>query len=413
MIRNQLRKFRKQLTSGGEDEPLNKLSIVVIILLDLFVLNLLFYGLSDHTKQLTSPDEYLPRTAREVFIDGSWSPSARMAKLEPLVLSDWKQYRYQSESLFDQDKLERMNPLCRDFYERIGALSKKESIHAWFVERERLADERNKLINSQDKTKRAYDTQLFETIAGKTDAPEGAIAARSDNQTRQIEKLTRRVAEIEQQIDADADVQALWILAAPENEKRAQVIADFRRFDHWYPVKELGWQLVFLLLIFFIFLAWNRRSAKHERWLQILISSHLLVICFLPILFKIIELVVDLIPNHFFRNLFKLLKSLHLIAVWHYLVIIGAGAIGLLLVFLIQKKVFSRERTMQKRLSRGACIQCGKKIPTGAASCPYCGTGQMMPCGSCEIPTPSAGAFCIHCGAALAKLDALAKMSQG
>jgi RNA polymerase subunit RPABC4/transcription elongation factor Spt4 len=68
---------------------------------------------------------------------------------------------------------------------------------------------------------------------------------------------------------------------------------------------------------------------------------------------------------------------------------------------------------MQKRLSRGACIQCGKKIPTGAASCPYCGTGQMMQCGSCEIPTPSAGAFCIHCGAALAKLDALAKMSQG
>jgi len=42
--------LRRRLTTGGEeDEPLNKLSIAIIILLDLFVLNLLFYGLADHT----------------------------------------------------------------------------------------------------------------------------------------------------------------------------------------------------------------------------------------------------------------------------------------------------------------------------------------------------------------------------
>ena len=37
----------------GNEEPLNKLSLAVIILLDIFVLSLLFAGLDDHSGQLT------------------------------------------------------------------------------------------------------------------------------------------------------------------------------------------------------------------------------------------------------------------------------------------------------------------------------------------------------------------------
>jgi len=296
-----------------------------------------------------------------------------------------------------------MHPLCREFYEKIKSLSEDTKLHELFIQRERHVEERGKLIRSQDKTKRAYDTQLLESIAGKTDSSDGAIATRSDNLTTRIERLTNRVSEIEKQINAHNGVRELWAMVAPENEKRAQVIDDFRRYDRWYPLKELAWQLVFLLPILLIFLAWSRRSAKRDNRIQTLVSSHLLVVSFLPILFKIIEVVVDLIPNHFFKNLFNILKSLRLIAVWHYLVIIGAGAVGLFLVFLIQKKIFSKQRMMQKRLARGGCCRCGRKLPAGASTCPYCGTQQMTPCGTCQKPTPVAGSFCIHCGAVVSE----------
>lgn len=396
--------LRRRLTTGSEeDEPLNKLSIAIIILLDLFVLNLLFYGLADHTKQITSPDEYMPYVARQAFIDEMWTPATRLNNLQTLILSDRKNYRYRDDSIFEEGRLKQMHPLCREFYERIKTLSEDKGLYERFVERERYAQELGKLIENQDKTKRAYDTQLLESIAGKAESTGSAIATRSGNLTAQIEQLTTRIAEIEKQINAHAGVRGLWAMVAPENEKRVQVINDFRRYDRWYPLKEFAWQLVFLLPILLIFLAWSRWSARRDKWIQTLVSSHLLVVSFLPILFKLIEVVVDLIPNHFFKNLFNILKSLRLIAIWHYLVIVGAVAVGLLLVFLIQKKIFSKQRTMQKRLARGACRRCGKKLPTGASTCPYCGIQQLTPCGICQKPTPVAGSFCIHCGATVSE----------
>lgn len=132
--------------------------------------------------------------------------------------------------------------------------------------------------------------------------------------------------------------------------------------------------------------------------IQSLIASHLLVVAFIPILIKLIKLVVDLIPDHFFNALFRILRSLHLLAIWHYLVILGAVALGLFLVYFIQKKVFNREKLIQKRLSKGACIQCGKKLTAGASACAFCGTNLFAACAACNQPTPVGGIHCIHCG---------------
>jgi len=405
MIIKKLSLFKDRLTTVGSEEPLNKLSLAVIILLDIFVLNILFIGLSEHTKQITSPAEYMPHIAREIFIDQTWSPPVRLSKLQPLVLSDRNNYSYNQESVFDEASLKKMHPLCRDFYEKTKTLSQDKALRTLFVEREQKTSERSRVESSQNNAKKAYDTALLESIANKDSANTQSIATRSKNLTGQIEELTGEISTIDRTINAHPGIQEVWEIVSPGNQDRQAVVNDYRHFEKWYSVRELGWQLLFMLPIFGLFYAWSAHSVKRDNRIQTLFASHMLVIASLPIILKVIELVIDLIPNYFFKNLFKFLKSLHLMALWHYVVIIGSISLGLFLVFLIQKKVFNKQKMMQKRLMNGACIRCSKKLPTGASICPFCGTKQLEVCNHCHEKTPIGGAYCIHCGTVRAQAD--------
>lgn len=399
MFKKHLSRFKCRLTTFGDAEPLNKLSLAVIILLDIFILSIVFEGLDDHTRQLTSPDEYMPHAARAIFIDQTWSPSERMDNLQTIVLTDRKHYSYNSVSLFEKEKLERMHPLYRAFSEKTKALTQDAALQKRFIQREQKIRERNKLTQSQRKTKQAYDTQLLEKIARvESSDPALALASRSKNLTKKIDQLTREINQIEREIDPHPGVQEIWAMTAPDSQIRQKMVTDFRRYEYQYKFKEFGWQLLFLIPLFGVFYIWSTKSSKKSARIQSLISSHMLVIASIPILLKLIELVVDLIPKHFFKALFKILKNLHLIAVWHYLVIFAAVLIGILLIVLIQKKVFNREKIMQKRLSKGDCSHCGKHLPHGSIACPFCGAKQMAPCPNCHQSTPTAGSYCIHCG---------------
>lgn len=390
--------FKSRLTSVSQEEPLNKLSLATIIILDLFVLTILFNGLDEHTRQLTPANEYLPTAAHSIFIQQDWTPANRISRLQPLILADRNNARYRYESPLDEQNTRRMHPASREFYEQVKLLAQDKALSALFLTRQKTVEEREKTEEAFDKAKKSYDTQLLENIANAAKSGDNAVSTTAREYAQKIERLTAEIRNTEQQIHASPDIQKLWGIITPDDAARDQIVADYKKFQFWFPLKELVWQLLFLLPIFGIFYAWSSRSVKKGNPIQTLIASHLLVIAFLPILLKIVELVVDMIPKHFFKNLFKILQSLHLMALWHYFIILGSIAVGLFLVYFIQRKVFNRKKVMQKRLMKGACISCSKKLPTSSTFCPFCGAGQYGTCAACGKETPASGPHCIHCG---------------
>jgi hypothetical protein len=391
--------FKSRLTSVSQEEPLNKLSLTTIIILDLFVLMILFNGLDEHTRQLTTADEYLPVAARSIFIEQDWTPANRISRLQPLILADRNNARYRYESPFDEQKISRMHPAGRKFYGQVKSLAQDKNLSALFLTRQKTVEEREKTEEAFDKAKQSYDTQLLENIANAAKSGGNATSTTAREYSQKIERLTAEIRNTEQQIHAHPDIQKLWGLITPDDATRDRIVADFKKFQFWFPLKELVWQLLFLLPIFGVFYAWSCRSVKKGKPIQTLIASHLLVIAALPIILKMIELVIDIIPKHFFKNLFNILQSLHLMALWHYFIIFGSIAIGLFLVYFIQRKVFNRQKVMQKRLMKGACTICNKKLPPGATFCPFCGAGQRTVCAACGKETPVGGSHCILCGA--------------
>ncbi|HNX53524.1 MAG TPA: hypothetical protein PLD51_06670 [Pontiellaceae bacterium] len=398
-LKSKIAEFKSRLISINKEEPLNKLSLTTIIILDIFILTLIFTGLNEHTQQLTTVNEYLPDAAREIFINQEWTPINRISKLQPILLSDRNNYYYRYESPFEKRMIKLMHPASRTFYQQAATLSQDKALQALFLSRQKFVKEREKSENAFNKAKESYDTQLLENIVNVSRNGTNATATTARQYAQNIDLLTGEIQSTEEQINAHPGIQKLWMIISSDDHERALIVSDYKRFQFWFPLKELGWQLVFLLPIFGVFYMWSIRSVKKNNSIQTLIASHLLVIASLPIILKAIELVVDIIPKHFFKKLFDVLQSLHLMALWHYFVIFAAIAVGLFLVYFIQRKVFNRQKVMQKRLMKGACTGCSKKLPPGAAFCPFCGSGQFDKCAACKKETPSGGQHCIHCGA--------------
>lgn len=272
-----------------------------------------------------------------------------------------------------------------------------------FAERNRLEREATSLQREIDDRKGAYDTALMEQVATRQPGQVNVATIKKDIQAKSntLNTLRGEINALEQTINADPRVTQLW--KKIENlrpEEREQLRADLRNMNFWFPVKRLGMELLFLLPLCIVFFVWNGVSIRKERGTQILVSSHLLVVSFLPVLFKIIEFVYDILPRKFFRKIMELLESLKLVAIWHYLVMALAVAAALFLIYLFQKKLFSRDKLIERRIAKGQCHSCGKQLPPGSNACVFCGAQQFKICDACNSPTPLLGKFCKGCGKA-------------
>ncbi|MCD4832037.1 MAG: hypothetical protein K8R02_09605 [Anaerohalosphaeraceae bacterium] len=390
--------FKSRLTRFNEEQPLGKLSLTIVILLDIFLLSVVFVGLDAHTAQLSSVREYFPHECRQALIEDRWSNANKLDRLQSIVLNDYNNYLHR-DSFFDEDKLAKMHPDCKKYFQSVKAIAENQSLKNMFIERQSLERKRSNWRTRHNIGKDVYDTQLLEKIADNNSKSGKSVTESMREISTEYEKINARLTTISSKISNAQLVKDFFEQFGPSNSsKRDNLISDLKRYKVFYALKELCWQFLFLLPIFAGALFWHIRSTNKKLPTQTLFSAHLLTIASIPILFKIVELVLDLIPNTFFRALFKLLEKLHIIALWHYLLIVVALFVAILIVYLIQKKFFNKQRVYEKRLIAGKCWFCGKKLPPKSRHCPFCGKNQMRQCSHCQSDTFLGGSCCINCG---------------
>ena len=395
-LKGKLSGMRTSLTRINEKEPLSKLSLIVIIFLDIFILSTLFNGLEEHTDQLTTPDEYIPAICRDMVIQDDGERAEKLNRLASTAL------HYHRNPIEDQKRRD-LHPICMRFRDTIEPVIENSDIMHLFEMRERL---HQKYTTTEDELKQltsSYDTFLLEKISGEAKQEKSNISAIKLNLTQKREQLNRilgQINSVESRINSNTVLAGILDdIEKLRSDNREELKSDIRNLNFWFPVKRLLMQLIFLLPLFLLFYFWYSRSIKKGRGLQTLISSHLLVITFIPIFFKIFEAIYDIIPKKLLKALFELLISLKLVALWHYLIIIVSIGVAIFCIYSIQKKLFSREKLIEKRIAKGCCLHCGKKIPPASQACPFCGFKQYGTCSSCGEETFIYGRFCKECGA--------------
>ena len=387
-------RVRSNLTSLDR-QPLSKAALVIILFLDIFILTAIFNGLDEHTRQLTSPDDRIPYTCREIVINNRWNATNRIDNLSQIVISHSTRYYPVEEKKKDR------HPVCAPYLDLLDQIKNDKTLTLAFEDRAKFVQEARDLQREIGNLKGAYDTSLLETIARQKQGQAHVQTLQKDirKKTDALNTLQGSIVALDQRINGNEKIKLLWErLEGLSDRDRDTLKADLRSMYFWHPVKRLGMQMLFLLPLFAVFYAWNNASIRKNRGIQALVSSHLLVVSFIPIFFKIIETVYDIIPKKLLKKLMDLLESLKLVAVWHYLVIAVAVAAALFLIYIFQKKLFSREKLIERRIAKGQCQECGKHLPAASAACPFCGFAQFRSCNSCGKPTLVYGKYCRDCG---------------
>jgi len=360
-IRVRVNEIRNRLTHIGKSEPLSIVSLIFIGLLDIFVFSTIQSGTYAQVEQLTSPDEYIPYVCRSVVIEDLWVEDNYVEKVASYSLSQRYSWRYLKQQTG-------LHPVCQEIIDALAATAADNKLTELFKERQKLEQKYG-----------AYDLYQKQTF------PEAR-------------KIQLTLREVDQKIAGYDEVRAAWSTIEANRSNATQLAEDHRHAIFVYPLERFAMQMMFLLPLFLIFYAWNAASIRRDRPVQALLSAHMLVVAFIPIMFRMGELLIDIIPKRFLARLMELLESLNLIGLWSYLIIAISITVTILIIFVIQKKLFTKEKLIIKRLTKGQCIECGLKMPTGSACCPYCGCDQTVQCSHCQQLTAKGAPFCSACG---------------
>ena len=396
--------FRKSRSINNQ--PLNKVSLIVIIIVDLFILANVFTGLDDISQWPISPAQAYPcvtewnqyRTQKQQDKDYALvQASLNQNRLDTSSPSSFKT-TYKNAEI---NHLGQVSLVCLQYAElkdKVNTVENRKIQQTINQKQSKISSlkQANNTIRSQ------YDSTLLEKIAGQGSGQSiKTVSAEKAQQTlvqnnQTITNFEKETAVLKNRLRGKTESQLLFSLI--HNESSYQTIQQgYQHRSFWYPSIQLSLQALFLLPLIAVALFVHRAAVDRGTGLIALISWHLLVIFFIPLLLKVFEfLQIGVI----FKFLFDLVSKLFggLVFLISYLYIFLIPLVGFAIIKLSQRFVFNRKVQSSSRFNNGLCLNCALKIRAQDICCPHCGYNQYLECQHCHEQTYQHLPHCRHCG---------------
>ena len=400
LFRSLRRFFHRSRTLNNE--PLNKVSLVVIILIDIFILTNVFIGLSDIGQWYISPenaypcyvqwDDYREQTSE----NKDFQLIRRVAEPTSGKLTE----RYLRESV---DHLGEINGLCLQYAEKRDAIQQPEN--ATILE---TLDDKGRAIATLENTNRTirqqYDSTLLEEIAEQprdqsinlTSAAQ-AKADIADNDVK-IATLKAEVSALQAEL-IEKPESAAFLTFLQQDATFQTVERGYERAAFWYPSIQLVFQAIFLVPLLLIAFGGYTVAQRKHYGLVALISWHLLVIFSIPLILKVFEFMqVGVLFNLIFDIVSALFGRLLFLVSYIYILLIPLLGFGI--IKFAQRFIFNPKLQAAGRVQKSRCIKCAKKLKAHDAHCPHCGYHQHRECFNCHQVTYKYLPYCRNCGTA-------------
>ena len=394
-----------RLTNYSGKQRLSWFSIILLFGLDIYVLGMLFQGMTDASALIASPQlaisvECDNMTADFLRLDAG----KRATSLKKYVLAKSADELAQGD--YNNIKL---LPVCTQLHEKLLSYVGNEELKNIFNELEETEGKISTAQEDIEKLKSSYDSALLEKIAGQKrtnsilPAEAGKIKGEVAAKNALLISLREQKNRIQKQLETHPLIgkYADFVTTLPFAAAFAKEHAEYEHLAYWYPIKVLAVEVSFLLPILLLAIIWNSRALKSQSNAQILITSHLILVCMFPIFCRIVYFFYDLLPHQFLANLIAWLDQLNLGFIWRYIAIAGGILACMLVIFIAQKTVFSTARMRATRLRKLLCRECGEKLhAVDQSCCESCGTSQTEDCRQCGKSNRMLANFCRHCGIA-------------
>lgn len=391
--------FRNGLASIDKN-PIGKATLAIVIMLDVFILISIIDGLEEHTAQLVKPHEYIPLHCSEIVISNSWD------ERYPKPLSDLiSRGSFGLTNDIQSGGPQIAHPTCLPVTSLIHDISMDRTAKRLLTEYGEIKTEIQRAREDGDRVRSAFDSVILETIAGDNGIDQAdQIKNEINRTTSQLNRLLSKERDNLDLIDSNEKISALKLhFATYTQAQRDSLKADKLSYQFWLPLKRLGMEMIFLVPMILVLFLWNGISLKSGRHYQVLVSSHLILIAFIPTLFRVIDLIYSVIPKTLITKVIAFLESFNLIAIWYYIVMGAAVAIGVAMIYFVQRRIFNKQLIMagkiiQDRIGKGCCQGCGHSVNKDDKHCTACGYSIYSKCSACEKLSYTSGKFCKECG---------------
>ncbi|MEH2105167.1 hypothetical protein [Nostoc sp.] len=393
--------FSKSRTINNE--PLNKVSLIVIILIDIFILINVFTGLDDISRWHISPTEAYPCYSewQNYRTKTTKDKDYEIVRLS-LPYNTNNQLKFQQNyQQAEAGHLGKVSQTClqyADYKDKINNPEKQQIIKTIDQKQAKISilEQTNSTIQSQ------YDSTLLEKIAGQGREQSinqvGAEKAKQalEENNRQISTLKQETSTLKNELLTKPQSISFLTFLKDDNQFR-EVDQGYQQASFWYPSIQLGFQSLFLLPLILIALSVHRFAQRRGYGLISLISWHLLVIFFIPLIVKIFEFIQI---GAIFKFLFDIIGAIFggLLFLINYIYILLIPIIGFGIIQLFQKFIFNPKVQAASRVQKSRCVSCAKKIRHLDTYCPHCGYYQHIECQNCHNLTYKHLLYCKHCG---------------
>ncbi len=390
-----------------QHESINKASIIILVLVDIFVLFNVFSGLENITQWSLLPQEEFPCfSIYERYQDAKQKRAFdfNAATIESVI--DVNNQSFAPSFKKEQSRLGKVSGLC----DNVNQLSKEINTPENIKLKRSINQDRIKISNLSQETetlRKQYDSTLLEKIAGQP-SQNSINQASADQVKSKIDSNNAKIA-VQKKLILEKQTKLVQQPSSQEYQKQLNNTSDYKKIQKayrsaqfWYPNKQLLLQTVFLLPLIALAYFVNASSTKKNKGVIALISWHLLVIFCIPLLIKFFEFVqFGNLLGVVVEGLTTLLGGLLFITSYLLILIIPLAGFGL--IKFLQKFVFNQKIQARNRIQNVRCISCNFKLVTGDEFCPSCGFNQCVDCSNCHQKTYKFTNFCKHCGHDLAQ----------
>jgi hypothetical protein len=380
--------FKEDLLSFNR-EPLTGLSVVLLIVLDLFIVYNMGLGIEGETAKAPSPSHYHPRYCSSHFA----GPKTRYTDFE----HRGREYLIRRS----------VSPYCLELDRKLAVFTGTEAFAVNLSQVKALDAREAKNSRRIAAISKNYNTRLFERMASMENNAELRRAK------KEYDALNADNAKIAKERAAIAPVASLPGYGAYRDyvtETGAAYDAEKAAYAFWQPFKEFGYMLRFVLPVLLLFgMLYYRgkvRELRGEPYNPVvkIISAHLSLIFVLPVVYYTLSLVYHVIPKTLLKQLIEQLVAMGLLSLLNYAAIAAVVLLFGLLIYWIQKRTVQhrkaeRVKNYKKIIAFSDCFECGYRVDYTRPYCPYCGTKLHEPCPKCGSMKIRHLPFCDQCGA--------------
>ena len=399
-----IRRFwREFLSRSGtiNNEPLNKVSLIVIIFIDIFILVNVFTGLDDISRWHLSPSQAYPcysewksyQTKTNKDKDYEIVKSSLQSDTSPSLQQDYLQQQ--------RGHLGKVSEVCLKYAEYKDKIYNSENRQTI-----KTIDQKKSQIGKLEQTNRniraQYDSTLLEKIAGqKNQQSINTVSAEKakqelDRNSGNIATLNQDISSLKNQLVTKPE-SSNFLNFVKDNGQFKPVEAGYKRANFWYPSIQFAFQSLFLVPLILVALSVYNFAQRRGYGLISLISWHLLVIFFIPLVLKVFEFLRFGVILEFLINVFNALFG-GLLFLISYVYILLIPLFGFGVIKFLQKVVFNSKVQAANRVQKSRCINCARKIGSNDAYCPHCGYYQYVECPNCHNLTYKYLPHCKVCG---------------